>query len=48
MKDKNMIAAKLITRVLDSVLRNEANSASCIWMYQPKAPKSLDRYKKIK
>ena len=45
---KKNTTAKTITKVLDAVLKTEANSASCVLAYQPKEPKSLDRFKKIK
>lgn len=33
-------------RVLESVLKLEANSASCIVLYEPKAPEALSKFKK--
>lgn len=44
---KNTTASKLV-KVLDTVLKTEANSASCVFAYEPKQPKSIDRFKKIK
>lgn len=44
---RNIIADKLV-KVLNGVLKAEANSASCILTYQPKEPKSIDRLKKIR
>ncbi len=41
-------AAKGVAAALDTVLRADANSTSCIVVYQPKAPKELARYKKSK
>lgn len=38
-------SAKKVVKVLDKV---EANSTSCLFVYEPKAPASLDRYKKLK
>ncbi|MEI3322402.1 MAG: cyclic lactone autoinducer peptide [Eubacterium sp.] len=37
--------ARLITGSLDLVLKSSANSTSCVMLYQPKAPKTLERYK---
>ena len=37
--------AKKTAKVLDSFLSMDANSASCCIVYQPKAPKELERYK---
>jgi len=42
-------SAKKVVKVLDKVLKLEANSTSCLLVYEPiKAPASLDRYKKLK
>lgn len=38
--------AKGVAKVLNSVLRTEANSTSCLVLCQPKAPKELSRFKK--
>lgn len=38
--------AKGAARLLEAVLRMEANSASCGIIYQPKAPEELERYRK--
>lgn len=40
--------AKGIKSVLETVLRAEANSTSCIIIYQPKAPKELMKYRRNK
>lgn len=40
--------AKGVTSSLNSMLRVEANSASCVIAYQPKTPKELARFKKEK
>lgn len=39
---------KLVTDVATNYLKVDANSASCIMFNQPKAPKELERFKKIK
>ena len=39
-------AAKGVVSVLNSVLRTEANSASCVIAFETKAPKELSRFKK--
>lgn len=41
-------AAKGVVNVLNSVLRTEANTTSCLALCQPKAPKELSRFKKSK
>lgn len=40
-----LVAGKVV-KVLDVSLRTEANTASCIAMYQPKSPESLSRFKR--
>ena len=39
-------AAKSTVKVLNSFLRLDANSSSCILLYQSKAPQALERFKK--
>lgn len=46
-KEKNTMA-KGIKSVLDIVLKTEANTASCFIMYEPKAPKDLQRFTRNK
>lgn len=41
-------AAKGVAAALDMMLKADANSASCVIAYQPKAPKELARYRKSK
>ncbi|MBQ2407240.1 MAG: cyclic lactone autoinducer peptide [Lachnospiraceae bacterium] len=49
MKDKvSKMVAKGAVSVLNAFLRADANSASCIISYQPKAPKELARFKRVK
>lgn len=40
--------AKAMTNVLNRVLKVEANSTSCSVVYQPKAPKALERFRNEK
>lgn len=40
--------AQKVVKVLDTVLKLKANSASCMFAYEPKAPKALERFKKTK
>lgn len=44
---KNNLTKKT-AKVLNSFLSMDANSASCCIVYQPKAPKELERYRKTK
>jgi len=47
--DKKKISKTIAGRavkVLNVSLRAEANTASCIAMYQPKAPDSLSKFKR--
>lgn len=47
-KNPSQKIAKTVASILDSVLKTEANSTSCCVIYQPKAPKELERFKKKK
>lgn len=40
--------AKGVKGLLDAMLRTEANTASCVIMYQPKVPKELTKYRRNK
>lgn len=47
MKDKlSKSIAKGTSKLLNAFLRADANSASCYIMYQPKAPKELEKFRK--
>ena len=50
MKNKKNIKplAKAVVSTLNGVLRVDANSTACFVAYQPKAPKELSRFKKVK
>lgn len=49
MKNKlSDFVAKKTVAVLDAFLRVDANSASCCIVYQPKAPKELEKYRRTK
>lgn len=39
-------AAKKTVSVLNRILNIEANSSSCFFTYQPKAPKELEKFRK--
>lgn len=47
-KELSKKVAKKTATVLDAFLRTDANSASCCIVYQPKAPKELARYRRMK
>lgn len=42
------LAAKALTGVLGTKLHVEANTASCIFIHQPKAPENLSHFKEKK
>jgi len=44
---KNPVA-KGVKEILDIVLKTEANSTSCAILYQPKAPKELEKFRRNK
>lgn len=49
MKGKvSKLVAKGTASALNAFLKADANSASCIVLYQPKAPKELARYRRTK
>lgn len=49
MKGKlSKVAAKGTKTVLNTVLRADANSTTCIFTYQPKAPKELAKFRRMK
>ena len=41
-------SAKLVATVLEKVLHVEANTTSCTFVYQPKAPKDLKQFRREK
>ncbi len=40
--------AKSVKKLLDGVLKVEANSASCLIIYEPKTPAELKKFKKVR
>lgn len=40
--------AKGVAKSLEQVLRVEANSNSCLWLYQPKMPDDIERFRRKK
>lgn len=50
MKQKNLSkpAAKAVVNVLNTLLRVDANSTSCVVAYQPKAPRELACFRREK
>ncbi|MCH5258802.1 MAG: cyclic lactone autoinducer peptide [Lachnospiraceae bacterium] len=42
------IIAKGVASILSVTLHAEANSTSCMIIYQPKAPKELSKYRRAK
>lgn len=47
-KQRTEKVAKSVKTALNTFLRADANSASCVVAYQPKAPKELSRFKSSK
>lgn len=45
---KNKTVAKGVTMLLNNILSIEANSASCLIAYEPKAPKGLSKFRRDK
>ncbi|MDO5403266.1 MAG: cyclic lactone autoinducer peptide, partial [Eubacteriales bacterium] len=48
MKKVSKALATGTKKVLNTVLKADANSASCGMIYQPKAPEALSRFKKTR
>ena len=51
MKNEKMLSNKMrngIKKGLAVALKTNANSSGCFIIYQPKAPKALDKFKNIK
>lgn len=44
--ERNNEIANATKKILDKVLKSEATSTSCWLVYQPKAPKELERFKR--
>lgn len=40
--------SKSVALILEKTIRLEANSASCIMYYQPRVPKALENYRRVK
>ena len=48
MKNKEKLIIKIARNAAEKALRRDANSTTCISIYQPKAPADLKRFKSIK
>ncbi len=46
MKEAKKLFQTGLKKLVEKTLETEANNTSCVLIYQPKAPKNLDRYKK--
>lgn len=47
MKNKKLLA-DIARKTAEKALRRDANSTTCISIYQPKVPSDLRRFKKVK
>lgn len=47
-EEKDNLVAKGVVKLLNNVLSVEANSASCVIVYQPKAPENLSKFRRDK
>lgn len=45
-KEMKKTVAKGVKKVLNSALKLEANSASCVFLFEPKSPNGLKNFKK--
>ena len=48
MKKLSESMSEMLIKTLDKVLKLEANSTSCLVVYQPKMPEGLERFKNKK
>jgi cyclic lactone autoinducer peptide len=48
MKHNNGFAAKAVKAAALYALKRDANSTTCLAVYQPKVPASLNKFKKVK
>lgn len=48
MKKQMAIAAKIVRKAAEHSLRRDANSTTCVSIYQPKVPADLKRFKSSK
>ncbi len=46
MLDSKKLVAKVAKSVAEKALRRDANSTTCVGVYQPKAPAKLEQFKK--
>lgn len=46
-KNKNVVL-KIVKKSAEKSLHRDANSTTCIGIFQPKAPSKLERFKRIK
>ncbi len=46
MFDSKKIVAKAAKKVAEKALTRDANSTTCVGIYQPKAPAKLEQFKK--
>lgn len=46
MQNLKSVFAKLAKTTAENALKRDANSTTCTAVYQPKAPASLDKFKK--
>lgn len=48
METKKNLIAKLAKKAANNALRRDANSTTCAFIYQPKAPEKLKQFKNSK
>ena len=48
MKNKKNLIAKIAKKAAENALRRDANSTTCVCIYQPKAPEKLKQFKNSK
>ena len=48
MKNCQKVLAKIAKSTVEKALQRNANSTTCVFIFQPKAPQNLNRFKKGK
>lgn len=47
-ENREKVVTRLAKASAEKALRRDANRTTCAWLYQPKAPVGLDRFRKPK
>lgn len=48
MNKRKMVMAEILKKTAEHAMKRDANSTTCVAVFQPKVPKDLDRFKMFK